>query len=132
MFVKGRGLYLFLSLSYHLSITLLSLSERSEFTLTDVANQDRRGLENLISSLRELVNDATIQDYSFFSLIKEKAENEGILGCLSEFSIEQLLAVADWLTNNYHRNRRGRLEIFITQLQSLNPASDYISDDPFL
>jgi len=132
MFVKGRGLYLFLSLSYHLSITLLSLSERSEFTLTDVANQDRRGLENLISSLRELVNDATIQDNSFFSLIKEKAENEGILGCLSEFSIEQLLAAADWLTNNYHSNRRGRLEIFITELQSLNPASDYISDDPFL
>lgn len=100
--------------------------------MTDVANQDRRGLENLISSLRELVNDATIQDNSFFSLIKEKAENEGILGCLSEFSIEQLLAAADWLTNNYHRNRRGRLEIFITELQSLNPASDYISDDPFL
>ena len=53
--------------------------------MTDVANQDRRGLENLISSLlsylRELANDATIQGNS--SLIKEKAENEGILGCLS-------------------------------------------------
>jgi hypothetical protein len=106
--------------------------ERSDSTLTDNITQDRRGLDNLINSLQAIINDTSIEENSFLSAIKEKAENEGFLGCLSEFSVEQLLSAAKWITENYSNNRGGRLDGFILELQSLRPSSDYISDDPFL
>lgn len=99
--------------------------------MTESRVDDRRGIQNLIDSLTEILNEGN-NDNSFLSFIKEKAENEGTLGCLSEFTVEQLLETAKWLSTNFTQNRGGKIEQFLIEIQGLNPSSDYMSDDPFI
>ena len=92
----------------------------------------RQEVENLISDLIVGLGTQEEQSEDFISEIKEKADTEGITGCLSEYTTEQLLEAVKRLTENYTNMGGSVLQNFMQELRNITPKTDYVSDDPFL